>query len=167
MSAPASNATEGEIDMIVKSISVAACLFVVACGGEGDEGATAPAPTSYQEMNFAQREAFMQDVVLPQMTEVFVAFDAKFEGMSCATCHGEGTPDGPYAMPNPQMAPLPPTEEAFFEFVQDAENARWSMFMLEQVWPQMAALLQVDTFDPATAPNGFSCSNCHTTPAIE
>ena len=103
--------------MSVKSISVAACLFVVACGGEGDEGAAAPAPTSYQEMNFAQREAFMQDVVLPQMTEIFVAFDAKFEGMSCATCHGEGTPDAPFAMPNPQMTPLPPTEEAFGEFV--------------------------------------------------
>ena len=69
---------------------IAACLFVAACGGEPES--TPPVvdskPTTYEDMNFEQSQAFMQTVVLPRMTETFVAFDPKFEGMDCTTCHG-------------------------------------------------------------------------------
>lgn len=150
--------------MIMKRILMAVCLFVAACGGgeDGSEPAPEPEPTAYKDMSLKQREAFMRAVVLPQMTEIFVAFDAKFEGMDCTTCHGDGASHGSFAMPNPQIATLPATEEAFGEFMKDPEHARWSQFMIEQVWPQMASLLQVAKFDPATSPEGFSCSNCHT-----
>jgi hypothetical protein len=147
----------------MKRLSIAVCLFVAACGG-GDDGepAVEPEPTAYEEMSFEQREAFMRDVVLPEMREIFVAFDPQFESMSCATCHGDGATDGSYAMPSPQIPPLPATEEEFFEYVKDPEHARWSQFMLDEVWPQMASLLQVAPFDPEANPTGFSCSNCHT-----
>lgn len=146
--------------MIMKRISMALCLFIAACGGEDSEPAVEP--TAYEEMTFQQRDAFMRDVVLPQMTKTFVAFDAKFANMDCKTCHGDGATDGSYAMPSPQIAPLPGSEEAFEEYVKDPEHARWSQFMLDQVWPQMATLLQVTKFDPMANPTGFSCSNCHT-----
>jgi hypothetical protein len=146
--------------MIMKRISMAVCLFVAACGGETSEPEAEP--TAYADMSFQQRDAFMRDVVLPKMTETFVAFDAKFTGMECKTCHGNGAADGSYTMPSPQIAALPGSEEAFVEYVKDPEHARWSQFMLDQVWPQMATLLQVTKFDPATNPTGFSCSNCHT-----
>jgi hypothetical protein len=154
--------------MVMKRISIAACLFVVACGGGQDSGPDVePEPTAYEDMNFDQRFAFMSDVVLPQMTEVFVAFDPKFEGMGCATCHGDGATDGSFVMPSPQIPALPATEEAFYEYVKDPEHARWSQFMLDQVWPQMASLLEVAPFDPASNPDGFSCSNCHTAEGVE
>jgi len=146
-----------------KHMAMAALWFVAACGG-GSESALTPGsePTAYADMNFAQRYAFMNDVVMPQMKETFVAFDAKFASMSCATCHGNGAADGSFVTPSPQVAALPGSEEAFLEYVKDPEHARWSQFMLDEVWPKMAGLLQVDMFDPTTHAAGFSCSNCHT-----
>lgn len=148
---------------MIKRISMALCLLLAACnGGEESEPDPTPEPTAYEDMSFQQREVFMSEVVLPQMKEIFVAFDPKFSSMSCATCHGGGATDGTYAMPSPQIPELPGSEEAFAEYVKDPEHARWSQFMLDEVWPPMADLLQVAKFDPSTNPTGFSCSNCHT-----
>jgi hypothetical protein len=147
--------------MMIKRTSMALCLLLAACNG-GEESAPAPEPTNYEDMSFQQREVFMTDVVLPQMKEIFVAFDPKFSTMDCKTCHGGGASDGSYAMPSQDIPKLPATEEAFGEYVKDPEHARWSQFMLDKVWPPMASMLQVAKFDPATNPTGFSCSNCHT-----
>lgn len=148
--------------MIIKRISLAACLFALLCGcKQGADSSSETEPTAYEEMTFAQRHELMNDVVLPEMKKVFVAFDEKFEAMTCATCHGSGAADGSYAMPSPDLPRLPATEEAFYEYVKDPEHARWSQFMVDKVYPKMAELLEVDLFEPATNPNGFSCSNCH------
>jgi hypothetical protein len=146
--------------MISKRISLAACLLSLLCGCE-QESEPAPEPTAYEDMTFAQRHELMNDVVLPEMKRVFVAFDAKFEGMTCATCHGKGAEDGSYAMPTPDLPVLPATEEAFYEYIKDPEHARWSQFMLDKVFPGMAELLEIAPFDPKTNPDGFSCHNCH------
>ena len=149
--------------MIMKRISLAACLFVAGCiGAEDGTPAVEPGPTSYEDMNFEQRRAFMTEVVLPEMTKTFVAFDPKFEGMACTTCHGKGAIDGTFTMPSADIPVLPGSEEAFYEYIKDPEHARWSQFMMDEVWPKMADLLQVTKFDPATGADGFSCSNCHT-----
>lgn len=148
-------------EIMVKRILVVLSLFVAACGSAGDEQPTEP--TSYKDMNFEQREAFMTNVVVPQMRETFVAFDPKFESLSCVTCHGKGATDGTYAMPTADILPLPATEEAFFAKIeQDPEFAKWSQFMLDKVYPQMAEMLDEPLYDPMKQPNGFSCANCHT-----
>lgn len=149
--------------MLMKRLSVAVVLFVAACGGSED-GEVAAEPMAYTDMTFEQRDAFMREVVLPEMTDLFVAFDARFEGMSCQTCHGNGALDGSFAMPTPQIAVLP-GEEEFIQRQEDPEYARWSQFMIDQVWPRMADLLQVDMYDPSTNTPGFSCNNCHTVDA--
>ena len=139
--------------MITRNIKIAALLLASACGEE--------APSKYEDMDFEQREAFMNEVVLPEMRATFVAFDAKFAGMSCATCHGQGAADGTYAMPSPDLPRLPATEEEFLEYVKDPEHGRWSQFMVDDVWPEMATLLELPMYDPIKQPDGFSCSNCH------
>jgi hypothetical protein len=146
--------------MLMKRLSIAVVLFVAACGGT-DDPAVEPEPTAYTDMSFEQREAFMAEVVLPEMRKTFVAFDAQFQSMSCQTCHGNGASDGSFAMPSPQVPPLPPEEE-FAAYLEDPENARWAQFMFDEVWPQMASLLQVPMYDPETGTEGFSCANCHT-----
>jgi len=147
--------------MFVKRLALILGLFVVACGG-ADEGEPTKA-TSYETMSFEERDAFMRTVVLPQMTETFAAFDSKYAtSMTCETCHGEGAKDGSYTMPSAGIPPLPGTEEAFLEYNKDPEHARWSQFMMDKVWPQMANLLQVEMYNPTTQEAGFSCSNCHT-----
>jgi len=148
--------------MNLKNIAILACLLAAACGDAHDDGPAGMQPTAYAQMNREQRTAFMSAVVVPQMTQIFTAFDAKFQNLSCKTCHGNGAADGTFAMPSPQVPALPASEEAFAEYVKDPEHARWSQFMIEQVWPKMADLLQVDKFDPAAHPEGFSCHNCHT-----
>lgn len=150
--------------MLMKRFSIAVCLLVAACGGDDDEGGgnTTPEPTAYADMNFEQRRVYMTDVVLPEMKAIFVAFDPQFESMSCQTCHGGGALDGTYATPSPDVTPLPPEEEFLMEYEQDAEFARWADFMLGQVWPEMATLLEVDVYDPEAHPDGFSCAGCHT-----
>lgn len=146
--------------MIMKRISIAACLLLAACG-DGQDSGEVTEPTSYPDMSFEQRYAFMNDVVLPQMKETFVAFDAKYKDMTCATCHGAGATDGSYAMPSEGVPRLPPEEEFIARFNEDPEFARWSQFMLDEVWPQMSDLLEMPVFDPEKNPTGFSCSNCH------
>lgn len=148
--------------MNLKNIAILACLLVTACGNAQDDGPPNTKPTPYAQMNREQRTAFMSTVVLPQMTQIFTEFDPKFRNLSCTTCHGNGVADGTFAMPSPQVPALPASEEAFLEYVKDPEHARWSKFMIEQVWPKMADLLQVDKFDQVAHPDGFSCHNCHT-----
>ena len=141
-----------------KTLSIAASLCMSAACGGADEGIAAE--RSYAEMTFEERALFMNDVVLPRMKATFTAFDPKLSNMTCGTCHGGGVSSGAYAMPDSQIVRLPATEEEFLEYVKDPEHARWAQFMMDKVWPEMAQLLKVKTFDE-TNPEGFSCHNCH------
>ncbi|WP_437641605.1 hypothetical protein [Sorangium sp. So ce854] len=147
---------------VLGRISVAAGLVLVAaCGGEdgGDEH------VAWKDMSFEERSEFMTDVVLPRMIEVFVEYDAKYENMTCATCHGSDGAARGYAMPTPQITPLPGTPEGFLEWVADPahpEREAFGTFMYERVTPEMAALLEIPRFDPMTETGEFSCHYCHT-----
>jgi hypothetical protein len=153
--------------MNAKTISILASLFVAACGGASDDSSDGTEHKAYADMSFEERALFMNDVLLPQMRPIFVAFDAKFASMSCGTCHGTGTTDGSYAMPNATIPKLPASEEAFYQYLKDPEHARWSQFMMDQVWPRTAALLKIPMFDPSTHADGFSCNNCHTLEGVD
>ncbi|WP_437581403.1 hypothetical protein [Sorangium sp. So ce887] len=158
---------------VMRRISMAACLFVAACGG-ADDGEVDPVdgepdPVAWKDMSFAERTTYMNNVVMPRMKEVFVAYDAKYASMDCTTCHGDDAVERAYAMPSPQIAPLL-GEEEFPEWVSDPEHPErmeWTDFMYNQVVPEMADLLQVARYDPMTGTGEFSCNNCHTVEDVE
>ncbi len=144
---------------------VALALLLAACGGSKPATQASPpaaAPTAYKDMNLDQRKEFMEKVVLPEMKTVFTAFEPKLADMNCKTCHGKGAEDGSFEMPSAELPVLPNTPEKFAEYVKDPEHARWSKFMVEEVEPKMANLLQMTPFDPATKTGELSCNTCHT-----
>ena len=67
-------------------------------------------------------------------------------------------------MPNPDIAPLPGTPEAFQAALKEKPTwPKWAKFMSEEVAPQMATLLGKPHFDPKKPdPNAFGCAGCHT-----
>jgi cytochrome c553 len=141
---------------------------VLSCGQGGaapgpataqSEAVAAPVHVPWVEMNRGQRIDYMVKTVLPKMKAEFVAFDAKrFARMDCATCHGDGVADGTFMLPNPKLPKL--LENDLFAKHQHASPAI-TKFMLEKVEPEVAALLEIPDFDPATR-KGMSCYNCHT-----
>ena len=128
-----------------------------------ESAAAAPEPAgpiTWDAMSKEQRGAYMKQVVLPKMKEVFVAFDAKKYGdMKCNTCHGSGAINGSFTMPNPELPKLPSDMSKFKEWA--AKKPQMTEFMLKHVKPEMAKLLNEPEYDPATK-TGFGCGACHT-----
>ncbi len=100
----------------------------------------------------------MKTVILPKMQAEFQAFDAKkFDKFSCTTCHGERLKQGNFAMPNPDLPKL-----SFTDGFKKHMTAKPDMtkFMMSKVEPDMAGLLGLKPYDPATK-QGFGCMGCH------
>jgi hypothetical protein len=115
----------------------------------------------YKDMNRKQRLYFMEHVVLPTMTPLFQEFSQeKFAKVTCRTCHGQGSLDHTFKMPDTEIARLPQPEN-MQAFMQDPKNTPWVTFMAEKVKPTMAKLLSMQEFDPATKAGEFGCYNCH------
>lgn len=134
----------------------------VACGSSS-KTAMPPKGMAWKDMNADQRHAYMEKVVMPKAKAVFAAFDPKYQAMDCKTCHGPGTEDGVYEMPNPKIRPLPNSPEAFMALMgKDAEVQRFTPFMVGKVEPMMGELLHITVFDPQTNTGELSCENCHT-----
>jgi cytochrome c551/c552 len=114
------------------------------------------AKPTWASMTHDQRLERMKTEVLPTMSASFKAFDAAgFAHMSCVTCHGPGAKEGKFGMPNPELPKLP--KDGNFAKLPEKATA----FMKQQVVPEMAAMLNMAAYDPATQ-QGFGCFNCHT-----
>jgi hypothetical protein len=147
---------------VASSAVILSALTAVGCGSSSRSSA-APTPTVWKDMDLAQRTKYMEDVVMPRTKAAFVAFDPSYADMDCKTCHGAGADDKTYKLPNPDIAPLPNSPEAFMAWLgKDAEAARITPFMAEKLEPLMAELLQETLFNPETMTGEFGCANCHT-----
>ncbi|MFO0751384.1 MAG: hypothetical protein U1F43_37805 [Myxococcota bacterium] len=152
---------------LVPSLVLGLALAAGACSStpptETHEAAVTKEPIkdiAWKDMTKPQRGAYMKDVVMPTMKEMFVAFDPKFADMNCATCHGvKAVEDHSFKMPTAEIYVLPSGPDAFQKLM--SEKPTWMPFMMK-VAPKMAELLGVTPFDPKDHPDGFGCHNCHT-----
>ncbi len=126
---------------------------------EVGETASPTADIEWAAMNEAQRKQYMKDVVHPKMRSLFqAAAPDEYAEFTCATCHGSSAERGSFEMPSPDLPPLN-AKDGFQQLQQ--EQPEIFEFMAKQVVPEMAALLGVQPYDPATQ-QGFGCFHCHT-----
>lgn len=142
---------------------------IVACAAKQtppDQAAQAQAagdiagpPSPWKDMTGEERGAYMKNVVLPKMKDVFARFDAKhFADVTCATCHGENPKEAKFKMPSPKIPRLPADPAKFKEEL--AEHPEMADFMAKTVKPVMAALLGLPEYSQEN-PQGFGCGGCH------
>jgi len=113
-------------------------------------------------MTKEQRGKYMAGVVLPKMREVFRTFNGeKYPAIGCGTCHGKEARARGFEMPNPEIMPLPATQEEWGKVMQEKPDVL--KFMGETVKPEMAKLLGVPEYAPQNPqPGALGCTACHT-----
>lgn len=152
----------------MNKLLLAAFVLAAAACGPKSKGPSEPPPgggdakrKAWSDMDHEEREEFMEKVVMPTMKEKFQAFDAtEFANFTCGTCHISAED---HAMPNPNLPRLD-----FSKAPEDhtPEQMKIGQFMVDVVTPEMAKLLGVPVFDPATQ-QGFGCLGCHMTVEAE
>ncbi len=112
------------------------------------------------EKTFKQRQEFMGIVFLKEMKKSFKAHDeAQFSGFKCQTCHGDDMKERNFEMPTDSIYPLNAQTPVESAMEYDEEITK---FMVEQVVPESARLLDMEPFNPETG-EGFGCFGCHPT----
>jgi hypothetical protein len=126
---------------------LAASVAVVACG------AGLPPPAWSIEMSKGRKAEFMKTYVAPRMGKVFQSWDAKrYADFGCKTCHGPSLARTQKVLPKLKM-----TDGTISAFADKHEIAK---VMFQNVAPEMASILGVKPYDPATH-EGFGCGGCH------
>ncbi len=132
----------------------------------GDEAAaeekTEPgAPgVKWADKTFKQRQEHMGIVFFPAMKKSFKAHDeAAYSGLKCQTCHGDDMKERNFKMPTDSIYPLNEKDPITGAMEYDEAVTK---FMMEQVVPEAAAMLDMEPFNPETG-QGFGCFGCHPT----
>jgi hypothetical protein len=148
-------------------------LALAACGGASQSGSTTPGggggdgkvvgppEVAWKDMTHEQQAKFMGAVVMPKFKPMFQSFDPKaFAEFNCHTCHGQGSVDKTFKMPNPAIYVLPEAPEDFQKL--GTSKPGW-MKLMPQVEEEMAKTLGMKPYDPAAPdPSQFGCYGCHT-----
>lgn len=148
-SASAAPATSGSAAAPATSASAAPAASGSAAAATPEAGAVWS-----KDMTKDQKVAFMKAHVVPRMSKVFQAADAKkYAEFGCKTCHGPQYKDPQVFLPKLQMK-----DGKITAFETKPQLAK---FMAEKVTPEMAAAMGQKPYDPATK-QGFGCGGCHT-----
>ncbi len=119
-----------------------------------------PPPRPWAEMDRDARRAHMVQHVLPAATDLFTGWNAERYGdFSCATCHGADASTRDFAMPNPALITLYPTDTLGQQQVL-AQHTEACTFMYSRLVPAVSTLLGASEYDPTTH-EGFTCFSCH------
>jgi hypothetical protein len=128
---------------------------------EAPAGPPPPGPGEWDKWSKDQKLAYMKTAVLPKMGGLFHDVNpTRYAEPKCVLCHSAASAkSGSFKMPNADLPKLPATPEGFKK-LHDAKPQVMD-FMMQQVVPQMAALVGEQPFDVKTG-KGFGCFECHT-----
>jgi hypothetical protein len=116
-----------------------------------------PPEQPWSEMSHEDRGTDMVMRFEPVFRVIFEAHDAEaYDHFDCASCHGEAAAEREYAMPAPDLPPVPPANSDAYREMAEAQP-EVTRFMEEEVTPTMQTMLGVG----AT----FGCNGCHPTAA--
>ncbi|MDF1590237.1 MAG: hypothetical protein P1P89_01880 [Desulfobacterales bacterium] len=128
-----------------------------AVGSPGTDGKQ----LTWAAMNREQRMAHMRKEVLPRAGDVFRAWrPARFAGVDCTLCHGQGAERGDFDMPTTHLPRLSGELLLGPEFEKHPDTTR---LKLNRLVPEMAEALGLKTFSIITR-TGFGCYSCHLGP---
>ncbi len=120
---------------------------------EGEDDLAAIEGIPWKDLNHEQRGTFMRLKVLPRMSDVLFEVDPEeFQIVGCKTCHGQNAAARNFEMPSGDIKALNWNQLPDDPIVE---------LMGSRVVPEMAALLEMQPFDPGTGEGEFSCANCH------
>ncbi len=126
-------------------------------GADTDPGAPG---VKWADKSFKQRQEYMGITFLKAQKKSFKAHDeAQFSGFKCQTCHGDDMKETNFAMPTDSLFPLNAKDPVGAAMEYDEAITK---FMVEQVVPESAKLLDMEPFNPETG-QGFGCFGCHPT----
>jgi len=112
----------------------------------------------WKDKTFDQRQEWMGVAFYPAMKKSFQAHDeVAFKSFKCQTCHGEDMKERNFAMPSDSIFPLDPKDPIKASLEYDEAITK---FMMEQVVPEAAKLLDMEPYNPETG-QGFGCFGCH------
>ncbi|MBL4684965.1 MAG: hypothetical protein JKY37_10275 [Nannocystaceae bacterium] len=140
--------------------------LLTGCSGSKSPSPTPPGPTEEQRaapsapdtwkdaLSMDDKMGFMQAHVVSKMGDLFKGANPEhYANFGCQTCHGPDNQD-----PKDFLSPLQMKDGQFAAAQSQPEVVQ---FMMQQVVPEMAALLGEPAYDPTTH-TGFGCGGCHT-----
>ncbi|MBV1859955.1 MAG: hypothetical protein KUG77_16200 [Nannocystaceae bacterium] len=137
----------------------AAADSVAATPAQDDTEPGAPG-VKWADKSFKQRQEYMGITFLKAQKKSFKAHDeAAFSGFKCQTCHGDDMKETNFAMPTDSLLPLDAKDPVGVAMEFDEEITK---FMVEQIVPEAAQLLDMEPYNPETG-QGFGCFGCHPT----
>ncbi|MBI5607284.1 MAG: hypothetical protein HY902_00220 [Deltaproteobacteria bacterium] len=153
-SGPASAATGNDTASAdVASDTVAAGADTAAADVAADTSGDVTATKDYKDMTSQEKSMFMAQTVMPLMVQLVKKADPSKGGYVCAQCHGVTGPDIGFKMPN-GVIPLDPKK------LPPVGTSPLVDAMYKEITPQIAKLLGLSPYDPATG-KGFGCFSCH------
>jgi len=141
---------------IILSLLFAGC-YPKRVGPAGPDGKA----VTWPEMTIVQRQAHMQQVVLPRAAVVFRSWrPGHYAEVNCRLCHGQGFDIWNFSMPTDHLPRLSGDVLLGTEFERYPDTTR---LKLNQLVPEMSDALGLKSFSIITR-KGFGCYSCHLGP---
>lgn len=132
-------------------------LPLLACGPHGQTGIPEGQTKPWSDLDESERMQHMGAVVMPKMQAIFQGHDPeRFADFGCATCHGGGSANGDFTMPNPA---LPVLDASHLYKKHRKESPDMVKLMWKQVEPAMGEALALTHGMGDDAQ--FNCASCH------
>ena len=147
----------------VAAAAIIVALLLAGCypkrvGPAGPDGKA----LTWPGMTVVQRQAHMQQVVLPRAAVIFGEWrPERYRDVTCHLCHGQGADIWNFSMPTDHLPRLSGHVLLGLEFERYSDTTR---LKLDRLVPEMSDALGLKRFSVITR-RGFGCYSCHLGPS--